>query len=92
MVYDILYHNYDFRNNINFNRRGKYMKDNSINWSKASVWIAIILFCIMFWYGLIYMDLVNEFIGFIFLCGMGYFAYMSSVIVSEEKTSRKKND
>ena len=89
MVNDNVYMDNGIRNYLSNNGRGKYMKVNSINWSKASVWIAIILFCIMFWYGLIYMNWVKEFIAFILMCVMGYFAYMSSVIVSEQKEKRK---
>ena len=68
------------------------MKRSSIDWYKASTWLAILTFCFAFYYGLHYMGWLEEFFGFILLGATGYFAYMSSVLVDEQKKAGRKND
>ena len=65
------------------------MKRSSIDWYKASAWLIILTGCFGFYGLLYYMGWLEEFFGFILTCGMGYFAYMSSVIVSEQKKRKK---
>ncbi len=68
------------------------MKGSRIDWYKASTWIIMIASCLGFYVFLYYMGWLQEFMGFIFMCGMGYFAYMSSVIVSEQKRAGREDD
>jgi len=92
MDYDIFYMGYDIINSFSFIWRGKYMKRSSIDWGKASIWIIIIASCLGFYAFLFYMEWIEEFFGFILMCVMGYFAYMSSVLVDEQKRARRKDD
>tara|TARA_B100000927_G_scaffold201834_1_gene163440 strand:- start:2381 stop:2587 length:207 start_codon:yes stop_codon:yes gene_type:complete len=68
------------------------MKGTGIDWFKASTWFIIIAGCLGFYAFLYYMEWIEEFFGFILMCVMGYFAYMSSVIVDEQKRARRKDD
>ena len=79
-------------NHFNFGGRGRYMKRNSIDWFKASTWLIILTFCFGFWGLLTYLGWIEEFFGFILLVVTGYFAYMSSVLVDEQKKAGRKND
>ena len=92
MDYDIFYLVYGIRNNINFNWRSEYMKGYRVNWFKASTWLIILTFCFGFWGLLTYLGWIEEFFGFILLSATGYFAYMSSVLVDEQKKAGRKND
>jgi len=65
------------------------MKRSSIDWYKASTWLIILTGCFGFYGLLYYMGWLEEFFGFILTCGMGYIAYMSSVIVYEQKKRKK---
>ena len=79
-------------NHFNFNWRGKYMKGYRVDWFKASTWLIILTFCFGFWGLLTYLGWIEEFFGFILLSATGYFAYMSSVLVGEQKKAERKND
>lgn len=68
------------------------MKRSDIDWYKASTWLIILVFCFGFWGLLTYLGLIEEFFGFILLCVTGYFAYMSSVLVDEQKRGGRKDD
>lgn len=68
------------------------MKRSDIDWYKASTWLIILVFCFGFWGLLAYLGWIEEFFGFILLSVTGYFAYMSSVLVDEQKRGGRKND
>ena len=64
---------------------------NNIDWYKATVWCGAITFCMMFWLMLYVTGLMAEFFGLLLLVVAGYFAYMSSVLVSEKKEYERRN-
>lgn len=68
------------------------MKRSSIDWYKASTWLIILTGCFGFYGLLYYMGWLEEFFGLILLGVTGYFAYMSSVLVDEQKRGGRKND
>lgn len=68
------------------------MKRSSIDWYKASTWLIILTGCFGFYGLLYYMSWLEEFFGLILLGVTGYFAYMSSVLVDEQKRGGRKND
>jgi len=88
----IEYSNTNLSNYFSWIGRGKYMKRSSIDWYKASTWLIILTGCFGFYGLLYYMGWLEEFFGFILLGVTGYFAYMSSVLVDEQKKAGRKND
>ena len=63
-----------------------------VDWLKLSVWTFMLLFCFGFWFGLFYMQWINQFLAFLIFVGAGIFAWESTMIVDEQKRARRRNE